>query len=147
MGNIVQDLEKNKTDILFFANEKSLGQVIWVEEKVSGKISWRKRKIAQLLDDLQPGDNIIVSELSRLFDADRRTIARWQTFWREHFPRTPFWKIGRARFVPAVDVATLPRSLLEAFVHRHDDRKGWRNLLRFLLPITTTGGLTIEVSR
>ena len=88
-----------------------------------------------------------VSELSRLFDADRRTIARWQVFWREHFPRTPFWKVARARFVPVVDVSTLPRSLLEAFVHRHDDREGWRNLLRFLSPITTTGGLAVEVSR
>ncbi len=88
-----------------------------------------------------------VSELSRLFGADRRTIARWQVFWRDHFPRTPFWKVARARFVPAVDITALPRSLLEAFVHRHDDRKGWRNLLRFLLPITTTGGLTIDVSR
>jgi len=88
-----------------------------------------------------------VSELSRLFDADRRTIARWQVFWREHFPRTPFWKVARARFVPVVAVTTLPRSLLEAFVHRHDDREGWRNLLRFLSPITTAGGLTVEVSR
>ena len=88
-----------------------------------------------------------VSELSRLFDADRRTIARWQVFWREHFPRTTFWKIARARFVSAVDVTSLPRALLEAFVHRHDDREGWRNLLRFLSPITTTGGLTIDVSR
>ena len=88
-----------------------------------------------------------VRELSRLFGADRRSIARWRVFWREHFPRTPFWKIARARFVPVVDVTTLPRSLLEAFVHRHDDREGWRNLLRFLSPITTTGGLTVEVSR
>ena len=31
-----------------------------------------------------------ICELSRLFDADRRTIARWQVFWREHFPRRPF---------------------------------------------------------
>jgi hypothetical protein len=88
-----------------------------------------------------------VSELSRLFDADRRTIARWQVFWREHFPRTRFWKIARARFMPVVDVTTLPRSLLEAFVRRHDDREGWRNLLGFLSPITTTGGLTIDVSQ
>ena len=88
-----------------------------------------------------------VSELSRLFDADRRTIARWQLFWREHFPQTPFWKVARARLVPAVDITVLPRSLLEAFVRGDDDRKGWRNLLRFLLPITTTGGLTIDVSR
>lgn len=66
VSTVNQDLEKNKTDILFFANENQLGQVSWVQEKVSGKINWRKRKIAQLLDDLQSGDNLIVSELSRL---------------------------------------------------------------------------------
>jgi hypothetical protein len=86
------------------------------------------------------------SELSRLFGADRRTIARWQVFWREHFPQTPFWKVARARFMPVVDVSALPRSLLKVFVHRHDDREGWKNLLCFLSPITTTGSLTIEVS-
>lgn len=62
-----QDLEKNKFDILKLANEKSLGRVQWVEETVSGRVSWRKRQIAQILEDqLQSGDNLIVSELSRL---------------------------------------------------------------------------------
>ena len=37
-----------------------------------------------------------IRELSQLFGADRRTIARWQVFWREHFPQTPFWKRARA---------------------------------------------------
>ena len=41
-----------------------------------------------------------VRELCTRFGADRRTIARWQIFWREHFPQTPFWKIARAGLVP-----------------------------------------------
>lgn len=61
-----QDLEKNKYDILKLANDKGLGQVEWVEETISGRISWRKRKIADVLDHLQTGDTLIVSELSRL---------------------------------------------------------------------------------
>jgi DNA invertase Pin-like site-specific DNA recombinase len=61
-----QDLEKNKAEILHLANEKDLGRVQWVEETVSGRVSWRKRKIAQVLNDLQQGDHLIVSELSRL---------------------------------------------------------------------------------
>jgi DNA invertase Pin-like site-specific DNA recombinase len=61
-----QDLEKNKFEILQLANEKGLGQVQWVEETVSGRVSWRKRQIATILDQLQNGDNVIVSELSRL---------------------------------------------------------------------------------
>lgn len=61
-----QDLEKNKFDILQLANTKGLGQVQWVEETVSGRISWRKRRIAVVLEQLQAGDDLIVSELSRL---------------------------------------------------------------------------------
>ena len=47
-----QHLEKNRADILVLANRENLGRVSFVEEKVSGKTSWRDRKI--------------VSELSRL---------------------------------------------------------------------------------
>jgi DNA invertase Pin-like site-specific DNA recombinase len=36
-----QDLEKNKADILHLANEKDLGKVHWVEEKVSSSLSER----------------------------------------------------------------------------------------------------------
>lgn len=61
-----QELDKNKSDILHLANDKNLGQVEFVEEKVSGKISWKKRKIAEMLEKLEKGDAIIVSELSRL---------------------------------------------------------------------------------
>lgn len=61
-----QDLEKNKFEILQLANAKGLGQVQWVEETVSGRISWRKRRIAAVLDRLRAGDDLIVSELSRL---------------------------------------------------------------------------------
>jgi hypothetical protein len=88
-----------------------------------------------------------VRELTKLFGADRRTISRWRAFWQEHFSRTPFWRVARSRLVPVVDVGTLPRSLIEAFVHPDDAHEGWARLLRFLSPITITGGLVIEVSR
>ncbi len=61
-----QDLQKNRADILHLANEKGLGKVRWVEETASSRISWKKRKIAQVIDELSAGDNLIVSELSRL---------------------------------------------------------------------------------
>lgn len=61
-----QDLEKNKSDILHLANDKNLGKVEFVQEKVSGKVSWRKRKIAQIIDELEKGDTILLSEFSRL---------------------------------------------------------------------------------
>lgn len=86
-----------------------------------------------------------VGELSTLFGADRRTIARWQVFWREHFPQTPFWKVARARLLPAVEIAALPLSLLEAFLCGDDPSQGWGRLLRFLSPITIAGDLKIEL--
>ena len=61
-----QDMAKNKADILMLANQTNLGRVRFVEETVSGRISWRRRKIARVLDDLELGDTLIVSELSRL---------------------------------------------------------------------------------
>ena len=61
-----QDLEKNRADILMLANKEGLGRVHFVEEKVSSKTPWRKRKIADVLDALHDGDALIVSELSRL---------------------------------------------------------------------------------
>ena len=88
-----------------------------------------------------------VRELSKLFGADRRTIARWRVFWDEHLPQTPFWKVARGRLAPAVEISSLPRSLLEAFLRGDDDRQGWGRLLRFLSPISIAGGLKIKVSR
>lgn len=61
-----QDLEKNKAAILFLANDKNLGKIEFVEETVSGRTSWKKRKIAVVLESLSKGDNLLVSELSRI---------------------------------------------------------------------------------
>jgi len=112
-----------------------------------------------------------VRELSKRFGADRRTIARWQVFWRDHFPQTPFWKVARARLTPVVQIVALPYSLVDAFLHprapcqgplggegdhdttvdislrRRRPYAGWARLLRFLAPITLTRGLQIEVSQ
>jgi hypothetical protein len=111
-------------------------------------------------------------ELSQRFNVDRRTIARWLVFWRDHFPRTSFWKVARARLEPVVKIASLPYSLLDAFLQprapcecqgrimgdgNHDASgdasspyppayTGWEQLLRFLAPTTITGGLKIAVS-
>jgi DNA invertase Pin-like site-specific DNA recombinase len=61
-----QDLEKNKADILLFANERRLGHVEWVEEKVSGTKGWRTRELANAVESLKAGDWLIVPEISRL---------------------------------------------------------------------------------
>jgi len=66
VSTIDQDTEKNKNEILKLANNKDFGKVEWVEEKASGKISWKQRKIKKVIDDLNEGDRLIVPELSRL---------------------------------------------------------------------------------
>jgi DNA invertase Pin-like site-specific DNA recombinase len=66
VSNIEQDTEKNKMEILKLANEKDFEQVIFVEERASGKKSWKERKIHQIINDLAEGDRLIVPELSRL---------------------------------------------------------------------------------
>ena len=43
----------------------------------------------------------------------RRTLARWRTWWRGIFTATPFWRVARALWVPAVPEAALPAGLLE----------------------------------
>ena len=87
-----------------------------------------------------------ISELSKRFGADESTIARWQIFWREHFPQTPFWKVARAGFVTLDEIVSLPYSLVDTFLRRHPPCDGWTLLLRFLSPITAPGGLQIKVS-
>ena len=61
-----QELGKNKADILHLANHLNLGRVKFVEEIVSGKVSWKKRRIAEVIAEFTKGDILIVSELSRL---------------------------------------------------------------------------------
>ena len=66
VSTIEQDLEKNKADILTFANNKDFGRVKFVEEKVNGTKNWKSRKIKQVIDELSKGDRLIVPEFSRL---------------------------------------------------------------------------------
>ena len=61
-----QNNEKFQAAILKFANDKKFGHVEFVEEVVSGKVHWRKRKIGELIDKMGKGDRLLVPELSRL---------------------------------------------------------------------------------
>jgi len=66
VSTLDQNIDKNKADILHFANQHDLGKVHFVEEIASGRTPWRVRRIATVLEELQESDTIIVSELSRL---------------------------------------------------------------------------------
>ena len=60
-----QNNEKFQAAILKFANDKKFGHVEFIEEVVSGKVSWRKRKIGALINKMIEGDRLLVPELSR----------------------------------------------------------------------------------
>ena len=66
VSTLDQDTEKNKLDILQFANSRKLGNVEFVEEKVSGTKDYRKRKLGALLDTMTKNEVLIVPELSRI---------------------------------------------------------------------------------
>ena len=66
VSTLLQDTEKNKIDILQFANTKKLGNVEFIEEHASGKINYKERKLGALIDSMNKGDVLIVPELSRI---------------------------------------------------------------------------------
>jgi len=61
-----QETENQRYEVLRYANEKKLGNVEIVEETISGRKSWKERQLKNLVDTLQKGDILIVTELSRL---------------------------------------------------------------------------------
>jgi DNA invertase Pin-like site-specific DNA recombinase len=64
--NLEQNNAKNYTYILSLANEKGLSKVEFVEDKISGKVSWKERQIFTVLNKLEKGDVLLISEFSRL---------------------------------------------------------------------------------
>ena len=90
---------------------------------------------------------VLISALSQGFTVTRRlrlcqqlglserTVRRWIRWWREVFPGTVWWRGARGRFVPALDVAQLPGSLLERFTAREPAAQ-LHDALRFLAPLS-----------
>jgi len=70
-----------------------------------------------LMSAMQSGvtDNLI-NALRLSLGVARRTLQRWWRWWhwwREIFVGTPCWTLGSGRFMPPVEHAALPDSLLE----------------------------------
>ena len=66
VSTVEQDTDKNEAEILKFANAKDLGKIDFISEKVSGMTSWKNRKLAEVVRNLNSNDILIVPELSRL---------------------------------------------------------------------------------
>lgn len=76
-----------------------------------------------------------LAQLKQQLGVDRRTVRRWQRWWRASFPRTALWSTERGRLMPPVDESALPGSLLERFAGALHERL--ISLLRFVSPLTT----------
>lgn len=66
VSTIEQDTEKNKLEVLKFANSHKFGNVDFIEEKITGKMDFKHRELGILINKLKEGDVLIVPELSRL---------------------------------------------------------------------------------
>ena len=61
-----QSYEYQKAQILEYSNDNKLGSVEFIEDVVSGAKDWKKRKIGQLVNDMNENDILLVNEFSRL---------------------------------------------------------------------------------
>ena len=77
-----------------------------------------------------------LAKLKQLLGVDRRTVRRWQRWWREIFPHTALWSVERGRLLPLVDQSALPGSLLERFSGGLHEQL--ISVLRFISPLTSS---------
>jgi hypothetical protein len=75
-----------------------------------------------------------LARLSTVPGIDRRTLARWRVWWRSTFADGWFQPIAAAAFMPPLDIAGLPVSLLDRFAGGIEQKL--TALLRFLGPLT-----------
>ena len=81
-----------------------------------------------------------VKQLRVIVGASRRTVERWRQWWLEEFPRSSFWRWARGQLATPVDEHELPLPLLESF-RKPGAEERTIDLLRFILPLTTTSVL------
>jgi len=80
------------------------------------------------------GQRPAVARLATELNIPVRTLQRWRQWWGQQFPLTPLWHANCARFMPPVETALFPASLLERFAG--DAAEALLRLLVFLSPLT-----------
>jgi hypothetical protein len=75
-----------------------------------------------------------LARLSVVPEIDRRTLTRWRAWWRSTFTDSRFAPIAAATFMPPLQIAGLPVSLLDRFAGGLEQQL--TGLLRFLGPLT-----------
>jgi hypothetical protein len=78
--------------------------------------------------------NAAITELAETLGVPERTIARWRKWWLQCFSLTALWQETSARFMPPVQIADLPCSLMARFTGAAHEAMG--RLLAFLAPLS-----------
>lgn len=66
VSTVRQEVDKNKYEVLEYANSKKMGAVKFYEDTISGTVKWQARQMGKIVEQLGKGDILIVPELSRL---------------------------------------------------------------------------------
>lgn len=74
-----QSFEHQEYEINEFAKKNALKIDRWIEESISSRKELKKRKLGELLEELQEGDCLICSEISRLSRSVGETFLILQT--------------------------------------------------------------------
>ncbi|WPY01760.1 Putative DNA invertase/recombinase (plasmid) [Candidatus Trichorickettsia mobilis] len=61
-----QDIKNQKFGLLEYCNNRNINPIKFVEDTISGKITWKERAIGNILEKAKKSDLIVVSEISRL---------------------------------------------------------------------------------
>ena len=77
VSTVLQDTDKNKLEILKFANSHKLGNVEFIEEHITSKKHYKQRLIGKILNEIKQGDVLIVPELSRLARSVSQIFAKF----------------------------------------------------------------------
>lgn len=103
--------------------------------------------VMALLSAMQSGvTDSLINELRLSLGVARRTLQRWRHGWREIFVETPFWNFSSGRYMPPIEHAALPNTLLERF----SGIDSWSQLvlyLQFLAPLSRSSFITHDDGR
>ena len=73
-----------------------------------------------------------INKISRIFEINRKTVCRWITYFREHFPQTARWQRLRGKVCAYVKDSELPIGLLQYFIgHLGSEESGLAGCLHF----------------
>ena len=76
VSTVRQDADNQRHEILEYANKNHLHIDDFIEVKVSSRKDKKQRRITEMMEKLEPGYTLIVSELSRLGRSTSEVIDR-----------------------------------------------------------------------